>query len=254
MKKRQNYNSFIDSIEIRYRNLRLIDLFKEKYNFYREKNKIVYKDKDSHLVVFHTRLHTDNLSNLKFEYETISFNGFKKYSKRDDLILKTFNEVIKLLNDNDIVFYLTSIDLSIDFYNSKVEDLIYTKSTRNTKKYLLSDLSTQSLSYITNGSTFNLEKLSKDLSKTSVRAIIYNKSLKEKSKNNTTIEDNIIRFEAKIKNFRDIEKGSVEKYNIALKEEIKKRLSKYIINHKEYGDIAFNYLILDYFLIKSNRF
>lgn len=241
--KEVNYQCFIDSITIRYNNLRLEELYKDDYICFIHKKSLVFKDKKTNNILFNVKTRTDSTG---LEYQLLSFNGFKKYSSRDEEILKTFNKIIQLLNDNDIHFFLSKIDLAIDFYNVKLEDLdIERKKCVGVRRQLLSNLNVEEKENIVeNIETFYFEKLAK--SKRKQRGYLYNKSKKEK------IKKSIYRFEVELINFNVIEKSSLNTYNDLVLLEIKRRFNKYLVKCM-YQQISFDYSIVKDILLKCNR-
>lgn len=194
--KLPTYDSFIDSISIRINRLRVQPLFIKDYTYDQQADgTYIFKEKNNYIFTLKDQKNNDEA------YQIISFNGFKKYKKRDYLIIKAFTNILNILKDNSIDYYLTKIDLAIDFYNIELE---YIKNThrlkqRGLKTNLLINLNEDQLNDIKqNKATFYLEAPVKKNSKRKQRAYIYNKSKKEK------IKDNIYRFEVSLNNFNEL--------------------------------------------------
>lgn len=268
---------YIDSIRIRYDKLSLQSLFYDYFKYYLDKHgNYIYQDIINNKVtnLFTLANHKDNQGK---QYQLLEFNGFKKYKQRDIHLHKAFKQVIELLNDNDIDYYLSKIDLAIDFYNTDIKNFKGTNRKKtNVVTFSIDSLNEQELEDIRlNKNTFYLEKQVKNNSRREQRAYIYNKSIKEQLE-----IDNLYRFEISLNNFskifkehiistielnyltshykikRDIDtKEEIVKqqiynsfYLIELKllliKEIKKRLNKYIIEHQN-KTISFDFSLLE---------
>ncbi len=232
-----NYKCYIDSIQIRYNNLKLQPLYLERYNYVLEKNgiyKFKYRHNNKNYNIFEVENHKDNRG---IEYQLLTFNGFKKYNERDDLIKKIFYEIIQLLKDNDITFFLNKIDLSIDFYDVDITDLfgIQKRKSQGVRRVLLEDLDGKSIDEIrTNKRTFYLEPTTKE-KKRYQHSKIYNKSRKE------NLSSVIYRFEVVLSNFSNVEKIDILNYKNNLLDEIKHRYNKYsieVFNEKIHFDFS----------------
>lgn len=245
MKKIQ-YNCFIDSIQIRYNNLKLQQLYFDRYNYKLTSNgtyifQTVLNEKIYNLFELKTRKDFN-----KIEYQLLSFNGFKKYNDRDDLIKDVFYEIIQLLVDNGITFFLNKIDLSIDFYDVDIDDLKYIQKRKKqgVRRVLLSELDEELLDDIrTNKITFNLEPQTKN-KKRYQHSKIYHKSIKEQKKGNLFIDDNIYRFEVVLSNFSNVEKINITDYKVNLLNEIKHRFNKYQVQVND-EEINFDFSLVE---------
>lgn len=274
------YKCFIDSIQIRVNNLRLESFIGEYYHKpYIEDYALVYKCKKTNEVILNVRTAKDKKRDDN--YQLISFNGFKKYKDRDEILLYEFKRVMQILKNNDIQYYLNKIDLAIDFYNINLTDLINTQRIKGqgVRRQLLSDATVETLEdVIKNIITFYFEAPTK--TKTRVqRGYIYNKFSKENLSPFNGIHS-IYRVEIELVNFNGVkdiyEKGikpielallsnefdrrrniiptntealevSKQKYkddyNVLLLEEIKKRFNKYHIMCRD-TTVTFNFAIV----------
>lgn len=241
-----NFNCFIDSVQIRCNNLRLEPLFDSIYGKpYIDRYSLVYTDNNNKTILFTIRTIQDRSG---LNYQLLSFNGFKKYSSRDAVLNEVFNEVLQLLADNDISFFLTKVDLSIDFYNVKLEQLdIERKKGRGISRQLLSEATEQTKEDIENNTiTYYFEKKSKYPDKILQRAYLYNKSKKE------NLDSNIYRFEVEMKRFNKIEYYSIKEYKQLLKQNIKDRFNKYSVKCDDIP-IEFDFALIEPIIEKCNR-
>jgi len=193
----------IDSIRLKINNLKIQPLLISEYTYKQDdKGKYLFKQpKGKSYTLFTLK---DHKTNKGEHYQLIEFNGFKKYSNRDNKIKKAFNHIIQILKDNDIEFYLNKIDLAIDFFDIDFYDFRKTirEPKRGLKRNLITKLTeTEKQDIRDNRKTYYLEKQTQQKNKVKQRAYIYNKGLKEQ------LKENIYRFEVSLYNFTDIEKN-----------------------------------------------
>lgn len=285
----QIYKCYIDSIQLRWNNQRLANtLENERFKIaYKKNNTLVYKDILTNDIVFNLLTPSDCNGD---EYQLLSFNGFKKYDdKRDNHLLEIFHTVIKILDTNNISYYLNSIDLAIDFYDINLQELdikrVDWKGT--TKKQSLKESNNIIKGKLKKGDiTFYLEHTKKPRKQ---RAYIYNKTVKELAKNKTVLSNTIYRFEVSLVNlnsiynsikdtlkFRELsnvlnhidvifspkaEKLAIQRdnglqeakdYNTKMLNEIKDRYKKYNIIYKN-KEIKFDFSLVENILLECNK-
>lgn len=201
----QTYHFLIDSIQLRVEDVGIEQLFKYEYSTEIENYDILHKHHQSYLVMFKIRTVTN--PQTKQVHQLISFNGFHKYHPiRDNLLKKVFYDVIDVLMNNDIKFYLNKLDLAIDITDVNIKDIYVRRKKYTGVQHSIKYLSSLDLTQVvSNQKSFYLEKASS--SKTSKqRLYIYNKTKKEQNRGNLNLEEEIYRIEAELVNFNDIKK------------------------------------------------
>jgi predicted metallopeptidase len=197
--KQPIYTSYIDSISLRINELRIQPLFLKNYIYeQKEDGTYLFLDKQNHNYIFKLKDQKDKHGT----YQILSFNGFKKYKQRDKIIEKAFNDILLILKGNDINFFITKIDLAVDFTNIELEYILnsFRYKQRNLKTNTLKKLCDEEQFLVeTNNTTFYFEAPVKKNHKRKQRAYIYNKGIKENLASNR-----VYRFEVSMNNFNEL--------------------------------------------------
>lgn len=207
------YKCYIDSIRLKIDNYTdFKNIFYGIYNYRKTKyGKYLYYKiiEGKYYIIFDYEKRKDKNNN---GYILISFNGFKKYKDRDNIIEDNFYFIVNRLLENNIQFQLSKIDTSIDFYNVELLDLIgiQRKKEKRIKRILLEEQTLTELNKIKNNDiTFYFEEFVTDESRRKHRAYLYNKTKKEKLKGTSTI----YRFEVEIKLLHEVKELLRDKLN-----------------------------------------
>jgi len=124
---------------------------------------------------------------------TLSFNfaGLKSYNDNsDNLRLKALTTLLHILQDNNIAFKSKREDIANDIHNSNYDNIVALRTNKQGYKHPFNKPSKSEYS-----TTFYLEQYSPE---PSLKALLYDKTVKEKSKKNI-IESGIIRAEISIR-------------------------------------------------------
>jgi len=149
---------------------------------------------------------------------TINFAGIKSYNHNNDTIKdKVINNLLHMLQKNNIAFQTKRVDIANDKQNSNFNNLFAMRTNKQGYKHQFNSPFNQEYS-----TTFYLEQYSLN---PSLKALIYDKTVKEQSKNNI-IESGIVRTEISIRTTNQQHKViSTKKQYI---NHIQKQLNKYL--------------------------
>ena len=150
---------------------------------------------------------------------SINFAGLKSYNhNRDTIKSKALNNLLIMLQKNDIAFKLKRVDIANDTHHSNYDNIVALRTNKQGYKHQFNKPSESE--YPT---TFYLEQYTQ---KPSLKALIYDKTIKEKEKHNNIIDNGIVRAEVSIRITQSQYK------NISTKEEyinhIQKQMNKYL--------------------------
>jgi len=133
-----------------------------------------------------------NKSNYVQGTLTINFAGLKSYNDNsDNLRLKALTNLLIILNDNNIAFKSKREDIATDIHQSHYDNVVALRTNKQGYKHSL--LKPSKSEYST---TFYLEQYSLT---PSVKALLYDKTIKEYNKHKNIIESGIVRMEISIR-------------------------------------------------------
>ena len=149
---------------------------------------------------------------------TINFAGIKSYNQKHDTIKDTvINNLLHMLQKNNIAFKTQRVDIANDKHNSNFNSMFAMRTNKQGYKHQFNSPFNQPYQ-----TTFYLEQYT---NQPSLKALIYDKTIKEQSKNNI-IESGIVRAEVSIRTTNQQHKV------ISTKEQyinhIQKQLNKYM--------------------------
>ena len=150
---------------------------------------------------------------------TINFAGIKSYNQKHDTIKdKVINNLLTMLQKNNIAFQTKRVDIANDKHNSNFNSMFAMRTNKQGYKHQFNSPFNQPYQ-----TTFYLEQYT---NQPSLKALIYDKSIKEKDKHNNIIDNGIVRPEISIRTTNQQHKV------ISTKEQyinhIQKQLNKYM--------------------------
>ena len=150
---------------------------------------------------------------------SINFAGIKSYNQKHDTIKDTvINNLLHLLQKNNIAFKTQRVDIANDKHNSNYGNIVALRTDKRGYKHPFNKPSKSEYK-----TTFYLEQYSEN---PSLKALIYDKTVKEEEKHKNIIESGIIRAETSIRT------TPAQHKSISTKEEyinhIQKQLNKYM--------------------------
>ena len=219
------YETFIDSISLKTNTLTsdlnsaklkgLIDLLKAR-GYFIETKKIndfqfmykIYKASKT-LLSIQSGINGNNRNNSITYYLELSFCGLQSYNiEKDEYSVDLLNYITNYWLNEGVTFELSELDICLDISN------IETKQLFIMRKHIPSDRKINPLEpwfdYKNNSltDTYYIEKQNN-----SMRSYIYNKTNKEYEIHNNILDENIVRFEVKIKKrFRLLKDNNLVKF------------------------------------------
>ena len=150
---------------------------------------------------------------------SINFAGLKSYNQiNDNIKLKALTNLLHILQDNNIAFKSKRVDIATDIHNSNYDNIAALRINKQGYKHQFNKPSQSEYS-----TTFYLEQYTPE---PSVKALIYDKTLKEYNKHKNIIESGIVRMEISIRTTQKQHKA------ISTKEQyinhIQKQINKYL--------------------------
>ncbi len=226
----------IDSISfINYCSTKVSNNFFDGLNTYVQKSNLRVKKSDDnnntyynyffgkHYLFTHKHGFSTNKLGMTREWNLLKFNGLKSYNTtKDNLRDKHLFGLLDYMLKENLKFEIQSIDICNDYKDTYMKNIWGVKKTKGTGK-----IHKVFLKHNYN-KTYYLEDI-KTRTNRNICSYTYNKTYKEYSKNNFTIDDDITRFEVKLlpKLLRKINFNNHTKDDLT--NEILKQLDNYVV-------------------------